>query len=212
VTSHASGRHQGIHWRVLAGVLALLTATCMVLWSASSTPTPSASGAERLPTGMASQPPDAGKSVTQRRARPVQLRIPSLDVATRLIELGLQQDGTVEVPSNPALAGWFRPGSTPGARGSSVILGHVDSLAGPAVFYRLRELQPSDRILVLFADGSEVQFAVRSVRTYPNSDFPAQKVYGARGHRDLNLVTCGGAYDAANGGYQANVVVNARRV
>jgi hypothetical protein len=50
------------------------------------------------------------------------------------------------------------------------------------------------------------------VRLYPNARFPAEKVYAARGGRFLNLVTCGGEYDASRGGYQANVVVNARWV
>ena len=61
-------------------------------------------------------------------------------------------------------------------------------------------------------DGSLVRFAVHSVETYANEDFPAQKVYGRQGPSQLNLVTCGGDYDAAKGGYQSNVVVNARLV
>ena len=74
------------------------------------------------------------------------------------------------------------------------------------------ELQPGDRVVVRRDDGSTVRFEVRSVRTYLNADFPAQKVYGSHGRSELNLVTCGGAYDADLGGYQANVVVNAHLV
>ena len=93
-----------------------------------------------------------------------------------------------------------------------MILGHVDSSTGPAVFFRLVELQPGDRVFVQRDDGSSVRFDVRSVRTYLNAEFPAQRVYGNHGRSELNLVTCGGTYDAARGGYQANVVVNAHRV
>jgi LPXTG-site transpeptidase (sortase) family protein len=155
---------------------------------------------------------NAATTVAQPLARPELLRIPSLELTTRLVELGLQPDGSVEVPTNPALAGWFRRGPPPGSPGSSVILGHVDSLQGPAVFARLGELRRGDAVVVQLEDGSTVRFSVYSVRTYPNADFPAQQVYGRHGRRELNLVTCGGDYDASRGGYQANVVVNARLV
>ncbi|HEY1119725.1 MAG TPA: sortase, partial [Acidimicrobiales bacterium] len=123
---------------------------------------------------------------------------------------GLQPDRTVEVPSDPRLAGWYHLGPPPGDRGSAVILGHVDSVAGPAVFARLAELVPGDVVDVSLRGGAIASFVVRTVRTYPNADFPAQRVYGRHGVPELNLVTCGGAYDAGRGGYQANVVVNAR--
>lgn len=141
---------------------------------------------------------------------PNSLRIPGIGVDTELVRLGLNDDDTVEVPGDPDRAGWFFPGTVPGQRGSSVILGHVDSTRGPAVFYRLRELVRGDRILVRMSDGSSTHFAVTRVVTYPNDEFPAHRVYaGTPGRATLNLVTCGGAYDADAGGYQANVVVYA---
>ena len=140
------------------------------------------------------------------------LTIPAIDVSTDVIGLGQHPDGTVEVPDDPAAAGWFQLGPTPGSAGSSVILGHVDSTSGPAVFYRLDELRAGDRIAVRLDDGTTVRFRVHSNQTYANADFPARKVYGKQGRSQLNLVTCGGAYDAARGGYQSNVVVNARLV
>jgi hypothetical protein len=82
----------------------------------------------------------------------------------------------------------------------------------PARFYRLGTLHRGARVIVDLADGSSVRFLVRSVTLYPNAQFPARKVYAAAAGRTLNLVTCGGAYDAARGGYQANVVVHARRL
>jgi hypothetical protein len=88
-----------------------------------------------------------------------------------------------------------------------VILGHVDSNAGPGVFYLLSSLHRGDRVEVALADGSTITFAVRAVTVYPNARFPARTVYAARRGHLLNLVTCGGAYDKTRGGYQANVVV-----
>lgn len=140
---------------------------------------------------------------------PVQLRIPAIKVSAEVTGVGLNGDRTVEVPRDPEDVGWYRLGPSPGRPGAAVMLGHVDSLYGPAVFYRLRVLKPGDRIHVRLSDGAVAQFRVARVVTYPNQDFPARKVYaGASGDRPtLNLVTCGGTYDRAAGGYQSNVVV-----
>lgn len=198
-------------WRVLAAGLALAGAGCLVVWADRSTPADPGAGS-RPTTAVASAPESADPSTHPPQTRPVRLRIPALDLTTPLTRLGLQADGTVEVPADPTVAGWYRLGPSPGDRGSSVILGHVDSADGPAVFYRLSELDSGDRVRVLLDDGTTARFAVRTVTTYPNADFPARRVYAAAAGRQLNLVTCGGAYDAGRGGYQANVVVNARLV
>jgi hypothetical protein len=206
-------------WRVLTAVLTLAAVVCLLMWASRSDPVTPVSGApgagsaggmeaSTVMDGGGTPPPAPARSF----AEPVALRIPGIEVDTRLIGLGLQEDGTVEVPGNAAVAGWFRPGPPPGSLGSSVILGHVDSLAGPGVFYRLRELRPGNRLSVRLDDGTLVRFRVHAITTYANDDFPAQKVYGRQGRSQLNLVTCGGDYDASRGGYQSNVVVNARPV
>ncbi len=145
-----------------------------------------------------------------RVASPVRLRIPVIGVSTTLLRLGLNQDDTVEVPTDAESAGWYHLGPRPGDPGSSVILGHVDSVSGPAVFARLGELRRGERIRIDARDNTTGVFEVTRVATYPNADFPAQRVYARTGGRFLNLVTCGGSYDAAQGGYQANVVVFTR--
>jgi sortase (surface protein transpeptidase) len=204
-------------WRILAAALALVGAACLVLWADHATPAVSTGATSGVRTQVAPTPAAPTQAVqtpepTARQPRPVRLTIPVLDVTSRLIRLGLQPDGRVEVPQDPLLAGWYHPGPPPGAHGTAVILGHVDSVDGPGVFYRLGELEPGDRVQVRLDDDSTVTYAVHTVRTYPNADFPAQRVYGGHGRRELNLVTCGGTYDSSRGGYQANVVVNARWV
>jgi LPXTG-site transpeptidase (sortase) family protein len=209
----ASGAASRLRWRALAALLAVVAAFCLVMWGASSD-TASPAGASVDPSSSSTgAPPPASAAATEAAppARPVTLSIPTIEVQTHVIRLGQHQDGTVEVPDDPAEAGWFQHGPPPGAGGSSVILGHFDSMSGPAVFHRLEELRPGDRIAVLLDDGTTVRFRVHSIETYANADFPARKVYGKQGRSQLNLVTCGGAYDASRGGYQSNVVVNARR-
>jgi hypothetical protein len=137
---------------------------------------------------------------------PVMLRIPTIDLAVSLSTLGLNPDQTVQVPTDFQQPGWFGLGPTPGQVGSAVILGHVDSYRGAAVFYRLRSLQAGDQVEVTLADGTITRFAVTTVASYPKEQFPAQQVYGSHGVRALQLVTCGGNFDTTARSYLSNIV------
>lgn len=140
----------------------------------------------------------------------MELLIPAINLP--LTKLGLNADGTVQVPDNPAEPGWFDLGPTPGQKGSAVILGHVDSYQGPAVFYLLSLLEPEDRIAVRLRNGSVADFVVRSLGTYPNAEFPNERVYTSHGYAGLQLVTCGGGFDRVAGHYLGNTVVYTRLV
>jgi LPXTG-site transpeptidase (sortase) family protein len=142
------------------------------------------------------------------RLTPASIRIAAIGVAAPVGALGFNEAAqTVDVPSKPMNAGWYRYGSAPGEDGSAVILGHVDSKTGPAVFARLKELRRGDEVAVTMSDRSVINYRVDAIATYPNAKFPAERVYGATGPTTLNLVTCGGTYDRTEGGYQSNVVV-----
>jgi sortase (surface protein transpeptidase) len=138
---------------------------------------------------------------------PVRIEIPRIGVTSPLDRLGRAADRTVEVPSRWEVAGWYAPGTRPGDPGSAVILGHVDSKRGPAVFYRLRELRPGDDITVTRADGSAVHFSVDRTAQYPKRRFPTDDVYYPTLTPQLRLVTCGGAFDRGWGHYLDNVIV-----
>jgi sortase (surface protein transpeptidase) len=133
-------------------------------------------------------------------------------VRTKVISLGLRQDGTIEVPplGRAAPAGWYRNGPFPGQVGRAVVLGHVDSARdGPAVFYRLRDLTRGARVQVHRADGSIAIFAVTRTDWYGRNAFPALAVYGPADRPELRLVTCGGTYDRVRHSYRENLVVSA---
>jgi sortase (surface protein transpeptidase) len=149
------------------------------------------------------------RSVRGYRATPVPVRveIPRIGVASSLDRLGRAPDGTVQEPSRWAVAGWYAPGTRPGDPGSAVILGHVDSKRGPAVFFRLRELRRGDTVTVRRADGSSVRFVVRRTEQYPKDRFPTDAVYYPTLAPALRLVTCGGRFDATVGRYRSNLIV-----
>lgn len=135
------------------------------------------------------------------------LSIPQIGVSTPLSELGLNKDGSVQVPTDFAEPGWYRLGTAPGEKGSAVILGHVDNRNGPAVFYRIDHLGVGSRVFVTLQSGRRLEFAVIGIRMYLKTNFPDRLVYGPRPYPALQLVTCGGVFDSATGHYLSNIVV-----
>jgi hypothetical protein len=148
----------------------------------------------------------AGSAGTAKAMAPSWLAIPAIGLRTSLVRLGLAADGAVEVPSSTTVAGWYSGGPAPGQPGPAVIVGHVDSYVGPAVFFGLHELNKG--ALVEVKEGSSVvAFAVQTVGTYRRTNFPTAAVFGPTTVPALRLVTCGGPFDYATGHYEDNVVV-----
>jgi sortase (surface protein transpeptidase) len=140
---------------------------------------------------------------------PVRIEIPRIGVASTLERLGRARDGTVQTPplSRAGVAGWYALGPRPGEPGSAVILGHVDSRRGPAVFFRLRELRRGDQVKVTRADGSSVRFVVQRTAQHDKQRFPTDEVYYPTLTSTLRLVTCGGEFDAVSRHYRSNIIV-----
>jgi len=151
----------------------------------------------------------APQPTPQRVARPVSLIIPAIGVRSGLVRLGLTASGALQVPSTTTVAGWYTGSARPGATGAAVIVGHIDSLTGPGIFFRLHLLHPRNRVYVRRADGTLAVFQVTSVRSYLKSRFPSVAVYGPVPAAELRLITCGGAFDDATGHYLNNVIVYA---
>ncbi len=116
------------------------------------------------------------------------------------------------MPASTAVAGWYTFSPRPGAIGSSIIAGHIDSLLGPGIFYHLRLIKLGKRIFVRRTDGSLAIFRVTAKHMYLKSRFPTEDVYGPTPTPQLRLITCGGTFDPATGHYLSNVIVFATLV
>ncbi len=190
----------------IAGVLLLVGGAITVGIAALSqhhAPQPSAATA-----GAIGPPVAKGPSV--RRSVPMSVDIPAIGVHSELLRLGLNADGTIQVPSlatSADEAAWYMYSPTPGQIGASVIEGHVDSYRGPAVFFRLGALRPGDVIDVTLADGVTAIFRVTGVRDYAKVKFPTGIIYGPTDYAALRLITCGGTFDPATGHYLSSTVV-----
>jgi sortase (surface protein transpeptidase) len=139
---------------------------------------------------------------------PVRISIPAIRLASQLVRLDLDADGGLQALKDFDRPGWYAGGPVPGEPGTALIVGHVDSYEGPAVFQRLEQLERGDRIAVQLADGSLVRFVVDRLASYPKSRFPTDEVF-AWSAPQLRLITCFGSFDKARKSYTRNLVVYA---
>lgn len=202
----------------VAVACALTLAAC---GGASDTATPLAETSAALPAAPATAPnPSQGQPVEvpwvagqwappPEGAVPIEVAIPAIGVNAPAPALGLNDDGSLEVPSDYADAGWYGLGPRPGESGPAVIAGHVDSKTGPAVFYRLRDLAPGDLVHILYDSGHVATFEVRGSESVAKDAFPTAKVYGETPAPELRVITCGGAFDRRTGHYRENLIVYA---
>lgn len=166
------------------------------------------------PTTTSPSPPTVVPAGASQLApsNPVRVDIPSIGVSSSLLSLGLNPDGTMEVPpiERNSRAGWYRYSPTPGQVGPAVIAGHIDSAEyGPGIFSRLAAMRPGEMVSVTRADNTVAVFRVQQVATYAKATFPTQTVYGDTDHPALRLITCGGSFNTATRSYRDNTVVYA---
>lgn len=200
-----------LSWAAVGAGVALCVA--LAIWLAGEERTsranaPAATGAPGAP-GAADLDPGTGRAAGPARPR---LEIPKIDVAAHSVDLGLNPDGSLEVPEDYDEVGLWKRGPGPGERGPAVIAGHVDSRTAPAVFYRLRKLRSGDRVRWEGEDGDTERFKVTRIEEHPKADFPTKEVYGKTRRRELRLVTCSGPADASGRRRVNNLIVFARQV
>ena len=201
-------------WTVLTAVVALaaLASAAIVLL-----------GTERPPDVVAEEVvvPRSGSSTTAapttteaapRPEEPGRVVIDRIGVDAEVIDLGLDAEGALEVPTDFSQTGWWTGGARPGEDGPAVVVGHVDSVDGPAVFFRLEELVPGDEVTVVADEGTPTTFVVERSRQVAKDEFPTEEVYGATDDAELRLVTCDGDFDRSTGHYDDNLIVFLREV
>lgn len=220
------------HHRLLAvaiGLVAIVVVGC----GQTSDPRPLSTSGRDAPAMPAAVPgahaaPEAQRSGAQQEARreappvpwtpgvweppppdlePAGMWIPKIDVAAPTHRLGLNDDGTLQVPSDWDATGWYEGRARPGEPGPSVVAGHVDSRSGPAVFHRLGELTRGDLVHMVYEDGLVETFVVTGSERHPKDAFPTDRVYGATEVPTLRLITCAGEFDRGAGSYRENLIV-----
>jgi len=152
---------------------------------------------------------DVIPSVTpQPRSIPVRLIIPKISVDAAVEAVGVDKQGNMDVPRTNYTVAWYKLGYFPGTHGNTVIAGHLDTKSGaPAVFYRLKQLHPGDKIILETSDEKKFTYRVTTVTHYPNNKFPLEKVFGSSLTNKLNLITCEGNYNTLTKNYSHRTVL-----
>lgn len=199
---HGTGRR--LRLTALAAALLLSLTACGAATDdgaqpdASAAPTP-ATSATATPSAEPTADADSTAGTTpaaesaMAASQPVRIDIPALDRTSELMVTGQRADGTLEVPpgAEGSPASWYDGSPTPGERGASVILGHVNSLSDVSgVFYELDTLEPGDEIRVTREDGSTAVFEVDHLESFPKDEFPTRAVYYPVPGAELRLITC----------------------
>lgn len=176
-------------------------------FSASPTPSPSPSATVVSPSPSPS--PSFTEEVTV--AAPTRVRIPAIDVDTKVFPVALDENDAIEIPEDIRYVGWYELGVPPGVdRGSAVLVAHRDGREqGRGVFYNVGNLEPGDKVFVKTSTGQELPYKVVSREYIKKKRLPYEELFAVDGEHRLTLISCGGYYDRNNGGYQDNVVVTA---
>jgi sortase (surface protein transpeptidase) len=155
------------------------------------------------------QDPTVSQAPTRSTATPVRLVIPKIGVDSGLERLHQDSRGVLVAPELADTAGWWAKGVVPGDVGAAVIVGHLDTILGPAVFVRLKQLRPGDLVEVRMSDGRTVRFSVDGSHVVKKALFPSDAVYGPTPDAQLRLITCSEPFDPVAHSYTDNLVLYA---
>ncbi|MEO3875516.1 class F sortase [Nonomuraea sp. B12E4] len=148
--------------------------------------------------------------------KPSRIEIPAIGVDARVVPVGLKANRDMQTPrarekfSDPLLAGWYKLARRPGENGPSVIVGHVDGIAGADVFANLHKLKPGQKVTVVDSATNPVEFVVKRLERTPKTEVDWKRILNTKG-ASLWLFTCGGTFDQRTRHYRENLIVETVR-
>lgn len=202
---------------IAVSMLAIALAACL---ASCSTPSPDS---DELAPAQSAQPtsaapartPSVDVAVTSSAPRaakevvpPTRLRIDQIGVDMPIVPVGVDGDSQMELPVDPAIAGWYRFGPDATVeQGHMVLSAHVDAPQYPiGPLADLRGLNEGASVVVTDASGSDTEYVIESVTYYPKTDLPVDDIFARGGEPAVMIITCGGPFDSSTGRYRDNVV------
>ena len=156
-------------------------------------------------------PANADKSYVA-NIKTLTISINRVQLSGTLVNIDLDQTGSLAPPADPHVAGWYVGGSKPSGVGRTVIVGAVDSKGETGVFWELRQVIVGDLIVIRSKSNmvhSIKTFLVTEVTLYRKSDFPTARLYANLSYEGVALITDGGP-NASKTAYLGNLVVYAQ--
>ena len=141
---------------------------------------------------------------------PKKIVIQKINVDAYVQKAGIDQNKKVAVPNNVHLAAWFAESVRPGENGLSIIDGHVSGRKSEGVFKNLKNLQKGDTFVIERGNGTKLTFKVFETQTVPESQATTPLFsQNPKVLSQLNLITCGGAFNKQTQQYNDRVIVSA---
>lgn len=159
-----------------------------------------------VPVTRATLPPAAPAPVA-----PARVQVDWAGVAADIEPIGTDATGQLELPSNPAEAGWYRYSASPdAAEGTTVLAAHVDAVGyGVGPFAHLVDAPKGTEITVTDTTGHATTYSIDTVSLVSKSQVPWKSVFTETGPHRLILVTCGGVFDYTTHHYLSNLLITA---
>lgn len=168
-------------------------------------------GSANLPTNEKPKDPEFVANYKVAPLVPQHITINKISVHARVLQVGVDKDGRMDAPKTAYDAAWYTGSSRPGEQGAMVIDGHVQGAGGDAVFTDLKKLVAGDTIEITRGDGKKFAYTVVSIATVGVNEVDMGKLLVSQdtARPGLNLITCGGSFDADSGQFDQRTVVYA---
>lgn len=142
---------------------------------------------------------------------PARVRYPGIKADLPATEVGIAEDGAMEVPEDAAVAGWYRYSSAPSEEsGSTIIAAHAGSIPTPrGPLYDLRDSRVGQSIEIVDTKGATTLWKVADVEQLHKETLDLGPYFSNTGERKLVLFTCGGRWDKERQSYDDNIIVTA---
>lgn len=143
---------------------------------------------------------------------PKYLIISKLKIDARILQVNVASSGALGTPPDIYDTAWYSGSATPGepaSDGAVLIDGHVHGPTLPGVFMNIKNLVPGDTIQVIRGDNQTYTYIVDKTNTIPVAQVNMKQLLSSyqTSAQGLNLITCGGPFDAKSWAYTERVEV-----
>ena len=151
------------------------------------------------------------KYLTPTYFKPIKIYTDQIDVNVQ--EVGVEEDGTLSVPSNWQDAGWYINSAKSGEIGNVIIDGHYDTNTGsPAAFWNLKNLKIGDTVIVTDGLGRDFSYRVSEIFYVAINDPDRLDIFASADKPILTLITCGGLWLPGKGTYSSRLVIRSQLI
>lgn len=141
-------------------------------------------------------------------ADPKTIVIESVQINAAIVPLGVDKDGSLDVPESWTEAGWYKDGANPGEKGNMIINGHYDDNFGrPAAFWGLKNVHTGDKVSIVDRFGRKYEYQITSQMLVGINDPNRSKIYDDGNGAEITLITCGGVWIPGIATYDKRLVL-----